>query len=518
MSYARYNPFSYFCMLYRTFLFVLLSLAFLPTTSVAFSDVTDETKYKTAIEYLADEGIVSGYGDGLFRLEQYINRAEFLKIILELAKENHPEITGENCFRDVTNEWFAKYICYAKARGIVAGYGDGRFYPERNINFFEAAKIITKTIRVVYDYELIGDTDDDFVPLQKLQVQQAIPLDIERLNQELTRGLAAEIIYRFIYSTQKDKNAPKENWAEANLENILRQTPDYFYQPHTLSFFEVPKEELLEKTFWYTWDIQYNDRYTALVLANIFEEFRDYDYLYIKDRQSKKFYRSSQPVSEVAFSNTGEDIYFAAFTPYVVNEYCIKDGHEAHNWFINKKQRVFAQYLKTTVDRMDAFRIENNGERGCSVNDLPRLTRVHLPTMKVEHLQYFGGEEVFVEDNRLIFTQYNANINRLCPRYEYPNGLGMGGGGTNCFAGEHKHVPVIEIDLFTREPLVTYEAKEFFDISQKKKNRIFLSLATRTPESMTGTTELIPLGDPDYTEAERKRENIIRMARKALWE
>jgi hypothetical protein len=41
-----------------------------------------------------------------------------MKIILESSHKN--EIgSGENCFPDVRQDWFAKYVCYAKDHGIV---------------------------------------------------------------------------------------------------------------------------------------------------------------------------------------------------------------------------------------------------------------------------------------------------------------------------------------------------------------------------------------------------------------
>ena len=36
-----------------------------------------------AIYYLRDQGIIEGYGDGTFKPEAKINRAEFLKIVAE---------------------------------------------------------------------------------------------------------------------------------------------------------------------------------------------------------------------------------------------------------------------------------------------------------------------------------------------------------------------------------------------------------------------------------------------------
>mgnify|MGYP003496571495 CR=1 FL=1 len=50
--------------------------------AITFSDVTTYNHYYTAIQYLADEGIIHGYADGTFRSDNKVSRVEFLKILL----------------------------------------------------------------------------------------------------------------------------------------------------------------------------------------------------------------------------------------------------------------------------------------------------------------------------------------------------------------------------------------------------------------------------------------------------
>ena len=53
------------------------------------------------------------------------------------------QLRGEkNCFPDVTDEWFAQYVCAAKRLGWVGGYPDGTFRPAHSVNRAEAIKII----------------------------------------------------------------------------------------------------------------------------------------------------------------------------------------------------------------------------------------------------------------------------------------------------------------------------------------------------------------------------------------
>ncbi len=52
----------------------------------AFSDTANH-KFKEAINYIAAQGIVTGYPDGLYKANNTLNRAEMLKIVI-LAMEN----------------------------------------------------------------------------------------------------------------------------------------------------------------------------------------------------------------------------------------------------------------------------------------------------------------------------------------------------------------------------------------------------------------------------------------------
>lgn len=104
-----------------------------------FTDV-DGHSYKTSIEFLYNRGVVEGYPDGSFGPDREVNRAEIMKIILGASTD---EDIGHqlNCFPDVRGDWYAKYVCYAKENGIIAGYPDGKFKPAQSVNTAEALKM-----------------------------------------------------------------------------------------------------------------------------------------------------------------------------------------------------------------------------------------------------------------------------------------------------------------------------------------------------------------------------------------
>jgi hypothetical protein len=116
----------------------------LPSISFAasFSDVPENTVNYNAIEYLKAKGVISGYSDGTFQPDKAINRAEALKVLM-LATATPLDSKLKLTFPDVAeSDWFYKYVQKAYELKTVEGYPDGKFKPANNINIAESLKII----------------------------------------------------------------------------------------------------------------------------------------------------------------------------------------------------------------------------------------------------------------------------------------------------------------------------------------------------------------------------------------
>lgn len=95
-----------------------------------FSDVTPEsTEFYTEIEWLAAQGITTGYPDGTFRPTAKISRDAVAAFLYRLAGEPEFEAPVEPTFADVTPETSAYYteIEWLASEGIAQGWSDGTF-------------------------------------------------------------------------------------------------------------------------------------------------------------------------------------------------------------------------------------------------------------------------------------------------------------------------------------------------------------------------------------------------------
>ena len=159
-----------------------------------FSDVDSDYEYFDAINYVEVYGIVEGYSDGTYRPEKEINRAEFTKILIE-ARYPGEATTGEDCFSDIAaDQWYAKYVCFAKDEGIISGYSDGSFKPAQSINIAEALKITLETYFPGYFEE---ETDPWYEKYWDYADDTGYLLDEwDSASENLSRGAMAELIYR----------------------------------------------------------------------------------------------------------------------------------------------------------------------------------------------------------------------------------------------------------------------------------------------------------------------------------
>ena len=99
---------------------------------------------KTSIEAAASAGWVNGVGAGEFQPNGTLTRAAFVTMLGRMAGVKDTDYTT-SVFRDVPDgEWYTSFVAWATENGIVDGYGDGIFLPQNNITRQEMAKIMAK--------------------------------------------------------------------------------------------------------------------------------------------------------------------------------------------------------------------------------------------------------------------------------------------------------------------------------------------------------------------------------------
>ena len=128
---------------------MLGSLLTVPAGAAAvtkFSDVSDSYT-ATAVETLRLMGVLDGYGDGTFRPDTVLNRAQFCKMAV-YAMDGSGELgrySTVTIFPDVKPSfWASSYINMAAKKGIIAGFADGKFKPGQTVTAGQAVTILMR--------------------------------------------------------------------------------------------------------------------------------------------------------------------------------------------------------------------------------------------------------------------------------------------------------------------------------------------------------------------------------------
>ena len=113
------------------------------TTSNTYSDVAYGKWYNNPISTMSALGIITGYPDGTFKPNKPITRAEFAAIA---ARFDETQSGKSATFSDVIGHWAAKEIGIAYANEWIKGYPDGTFKPDQNITRAEAMTMINRVL------------------------------------------------------------------------------------------------------------------------------------------------------------------------------------------------------------------------------------------------------------------------------------------------------------------------------------------------------------------------------------
>ncbi len=119
---------------------------------ISFSDVNPGDWFYDNVMDAAQNGYVSGMGDGTFNPTGATTRAQFAAMIANaMGYEADPDV--ESMFPDVAdNYWGKAAINFCYENGIITGYEDGTFQPEKTITRQEAAAILNNAFELAEKY------------------------------------------------------------------------------------------------------------------------------------------------------------------------------------------------------------------------------------------------------------------------------------------------------------------------------------------------------------------------------
>jgi len=109
--------------------------------AAVYTDVPDSLWCAKAVGALTSLGILKGFGDGSFRPDAPVTRAQFCAITVRFA--GGAGTKGQKRFSDVEEgQWYYRSVMAASALGWISGCPDGTFAPDDCITRAQAVSIV----------------------------------------------------------------------------------------------------------------------------------------------------------------------------------------------------------------------------------------------------------------------------------------------------------------------------------------------------------------------------------------
>ncbi|WP_341518437.1 S-layer homology domain-containing protein [Bacillus paramobilis] len=115
-------------------------------TNSVFIDVPKDHWSENAINYLAKNGLVKGYGDGRFGFGDNVTRGQVASLISRHL--NLGDVQGSSMFTDTKGDMFEKDIEKVSRMGIMVGNGAGKFRPKDSLTRYEMAVVLTNAFNL----------------------------------------------------------------------------------------------------------------------------------------------------------------------------------------------------------------------------------------------------------------------------------------------------------------------------------------------------------------------------------
>lgn len=119
---------------------------------ISFSDVNKGDWYYDDVMYAAENGLMTGNGDGSFAPYENASRAMVVTVLYRLA--GSPAVKTDTVFTDLTQDWYKDAVAWAVANGITTGSSATTFEPDKAVSRQELATFL-------YRYAGEKETDAD---------------------------------------------------------------------------------------------------------------------------------------------------------------------------------------------------------------------------------------------------------------------------------------------------------------------------------------------------------------------
>ena len=206
----------------RTLALILAATIFLlfgmqtGVSAAEFPDVSWRHSNYDAIMHLTDMGVIAGYEDGTFCPDREITRTEFCALMARTLGYNKDEYVAEELpFSDVSSEyWGVNYISFCYELGLINGMGDNLFAPAEKVTIGQAAKMAVCAVGLEEEARSI-EGEMWFSGYMDVAEDYGLLELIEQMPKEnAVRASVAQVVYNMLMSGLIDEENSDEDFNE----------------------------------------------------------------------------------------------------------------------------------------------------------------------------------------------------------------------------------------------------------------------------------------------------------------
>ena len=184
------------------------SVLLVPVSAASFNDVSETAWYKAAVDYVNERGWMSGTSQTSFAPNEKITRAMMTVVLARMAGVETDNDTA--AFTDTpAGKWYTGAVAWAAENGIVSGIGNGRFAPNRAITRQDLSVMLQRYAQLM-GVELEDNVNRGFSDLNRVS-EYALPAvlwstgsglisgfedDTFRAKETATRAQVAQLMMR----------------------------------------------------------------------------------------------------------------------------------------------------------------------------------------------------------------------------------------------------------------------------------------------------------------------------------
>ncbi|HBB27647.1 MAG TPA: hypothetical protein DC000_00055, partial [Clostridiales bacterium] len=160
-----------------------------------YTDIINDEQSEM-LEILSAYNILGGYSDGTFRPGNCVTRAEVAKIATILIGYDEFTKGMTSTFTDVKGHWAERYVEIIDELGILKGYENNTYEPNKYITYTETVVAILKVLG--YNDSVLDDNYPE--NYHNLAKQLGLFKDINNPSIYMTRESLATLVYNALYA------------------------------------------------------------------------------------------------------------------------------------------------------------------------------------------------------------------------------------------------------------------------------------------------------------------------------